>query len=324
MQLDVLRAIALECGMMKRLPLFATMFLLCVTACAAAQDMTELTRAYELRGYPGQGDYQYIHAAALDRTDNTVVLLAGPPLGLFTYAADTGAALKFVPLENPVEPPVVMWSCGGPVVILTRAGFSARGDDGLPIKDFKPPEHIPDALSMAICTQAGELVFFDSANKRIHATGADGALKYAIGADDEDKPVPRDAALLHPLDGAFDAVGELYVLDGKTGDVKRYNHKGEFRRVAVRRNSMEQSARLSHPSLLAVDLQTRIWIYDQGGMALKAYDDFGYLKYFVSNTDRDGFVFQDPQWMSVTRGNRLLILDRAIPVLRAFDLNVLP
>ena len=213
---------------------------------------------------------------------------------------------------------------GGPTVILTRAGFLAIGPDGLPVKDFTPPEHIPDALSRAVCAPSGELVFFDSANARIHAIARNQELKFVIGGQAGDKPLPRDAALLAPADGALDAVGELYVLEGKTGAVKRYSHRGEFRRVVVRRNSMDASVRLSRPALLAVDLQTRIWLFDQGDMSLKVYDDFGYLKYFITNTDRDGFLFQEPQWMSVSRDNRLLLLDTAVPVLRAFDLNTLP
>lgn len=324
MKLDAASAYALQCRMRNRFPLIAFLLLLFTASPALAQNFTELPRAFQVRGYPGQGDFQFITAAALDRTDNTVTLLAGPPAGLFTFDADTGAALKFTPLEKAPEPPAVMWRCGGPTVILTHAGFLAIGPDGLPVKDFTPPEHIPDALSRAVCSPSGELVFFDSANARIHAIARNQELKFVIGGQTGDKPLPRDAALLAPADGALDAVGELYVLEGKTGAVKRYSHRGEFRRVVVRRNSMDASVRLSRPALLAVDLQTRIWLFDQGDMSLKVYDDFGYLKYFITNTDRDGFLFQEPQWMSVSRDNRLLLLDAAVPVLRAFDLNALP
>lgn len=322
MKLDAPLTNHLKCLNMKKLTVAMFAVLMLIAARAGAQDFTVLNQELEIRSYPGEGYFQYIHAAALDETDNTVTLLAGPALGLYTFSVSSGAALKYIPIEEAISPPVVMWRCGGPTVILSHTGFLAYGDDGRPIADFKPPAHMPDALSKVLCTHTGNLVFFDDVNKRIHNVGPDGELKYAIGADPEAKN-PRDQILRSLLDGAVDAVGELYVLDAKQGEVKKFSHRGEFRRVVVRSSGFSDSVHLSRPMLLSVDALSNIWIYDQGDLSLKAYDDFGFLKYYVTNTGANGFLFQDPQWITIDRTNRLLILDRGATALRVFDLNQL-
>jgi hypothetical protein len=296
--------------------------LVLIPACfCPAQDYATLKLTHEISGFTGSRDFQTIYAVALDETDDTLTVLAGPPLSLNVYGLFAAEPLRRTPLELSITQPVTMWRCGGRrTVIVSGNDYYAFTDDGLPDEQFRLPDDFPASISGALCTRQGTTIVWEKQKGTLADIGPDGKTIFKIGANTNSKK-SADETLHLPLDAAASPLGDIFVIDGQSAGIKKFDYKGAFNRVSVENNIQSDFYELLDPRLIALDINGGIWVFDQANLSLKVFDDFGFPKFMVMNSSDMGFVFISPKWMKIDRMNHLIILDEGSTSIKIYDLN---
>lgn len=303
----------------------AALILLLSCLPAVALDYEELPLSFEIKGYPGTGNFQTVYAVSINERDSTVSVLAAQPLSLNVFGLSRGEPLRQVRLREAISPPAYVWNCGGPDVILSSDTLIALGPDGKHIDDYKLPQGLkPGNLFKITCTAQGGLLALYGKENKILVLDAEGKLAYEIPSREAEKKRSNrtDWVIGRLFDAAVDPLGGIYALDGKSASVKQYDYKGLFRKIIVAPSgSLSTEYELQSPALIAVDTRGNVWLYDAGNRTIKVYDNFGYLRHVFRDAGRNGFAFLNPAMLRIDNSGRLFILDAGTNSIKVFNVT---
>lgn len=285
-----------------------------------------LPLAYEIKGYPSTGNFQDVYMFSVDWRNDTVTVLAGPPVSLNVFRLRGGEPLMRFAVNERLRDPAAMWACEGVFALRSGDDYIAYTADGKKVEGYEPPAAMKgSALARAVCGPRGGVMTLDFTGNVVALSGKGGVVKFPADCGEKEKGCRNskaDAKIGRLIDAAMEPMGGLFVIDAKAGAIKQYDYKGSFRKSVLGRHSFDDGRMaLSMPMMIAVGARGDIYIMDKGDHTLKVFNDFGYPKHIFRDSGEAGFLFQDPSQMMADGHNHLLVLDKGTHSLKVFNIG---